>query len=184
MKKIVTNFVSTLHKLLLLLLAIATTACQPIAHASKENTMIQLNLSVWQLIEDMQVASFTLAGVEKILGQTLVEQTQKSNEYVQFFSGQQLALAGNSIIAKIDLRLPRDTSNSKGMLALDLEGECITVQQVSQQFSDLAVTGIPRGDSLEEATTFTANTAWGKISFGFQQKKPDCLGYLVFNPAK
>ncbi|MCR2746142.1 hypothetical protein [Limnobacter parvus] len=121
-----------------------------------------------------------------------MEQTQKSNEYVQFFSGQQLALAGNSSIVKIDLRLPRDTSNSnsnsnsnsKGMLALDVDGKCITVQQVSQQFSDLAITGVPRGGSLEEATTFTTNTAWGKISFGFQQKKSDCLGYLVFNPGE
>lgn len=146
--------------------------------------MIQLNLSVWQLIEDIQAAPFTLAGVEKILGQTLVEQTQKSNEYFQFFSGQELALAGNSRIVKIDLRLPRGTSNSKGMLAIHLGGECITMQQVSQQFADLAVTGMPRGGSLEEATTYTANTAWGKVSFGFQQKKPDCLRYLVFNTGK
>lgn len=146
--------------------------------------MIQLNLSVWQLIEDIQAAPFTLAGIEKILGQTLVEQMQKSNEYFQFFAGQELALAGNSSIVKIDLRLPRDTNDRSGLLVLNLDGECISLQQVKRQFPDLALTDMPRGDSPEQATTFTASNAWGEVSFGFQQKKPDCLGYLVFEPGE
>lgn len=175
------------RKLIALLMAVATTACQPTAHASKENTMIQLNLSVWQLIEDIQTTAFTLPNVEKLLGQSLVEQTQQSNVSFQFFAGRQLALAGNVNIVDIDLRLPRKTTGNPanpGMLALHLGGECITLKQVNQQFSDLAITDIPRGESPEEATTFTANTAWGGVSFGFQEKKPDCVGYLVFNPAQ
>lgn len=183
-KKTVIGNISAFQKLILLLLVIATTACQPTAHASKENTMIQLNLSVWQLIEDIQAAPFTLAGIEKILGQTLVEQMQKSNEYFQFFAGQELALAGNSSIVKIDLRLPRDTNDRSGLLVLNLDGECISLQQVKRQFPDLALTDMPRGDSPEQATTFTASNAWGEVSFGFQQKKPDCLGYLVFEPGE
>lgn len=172
------------RKLIALFLAVATTVCQPTVHASKENTMIQLNLSVWQLIEDMQATAFTLAGVEKLLGQSLIEQTQQSTVSFQFFAGQQLALAGNVNVVEIDLRLPRSTTSNPGMLALHLGGECITMQQVRQQFSELDVTDIPRGESPEEATTFTATTAWGGVSFGFQEKKPDCVGYLVFNPGQ
>lgn len=144
--------------------------------------MNQLNLSVWQLIEDVQATRLSLPSVEKILNQTLVEQTQKSNTYFKFYSGQPVALAGHSTIVKIDLRLPQPTHNSTGMLALDIGGECITVDQVNKVFPNLTITGMPRGDSLLEATTFTDKTTWGEIRFGFQQKKPDCLGYVVFEP--
>jgi len=171
-----------LKKLLLLLLAMVATACQSSTYASKDNTMIQLNLSVWQLIEDVQATRMALPDIEKILGQTLVEQTQKSNNYFKFYSGQPVALAAGATIAKIDLRLPQPTHNATGMLVLDIGGECITVEQVNQIFPNLTITGMPRGTSLEEATTLTDKTTWGEIRFGFQQKRPDCLGYLVFEP--
>ena len=60
-------------KTLILLLALLATACQSSSYTSKDNTMIQLNLSVWQLIEDMQTAPLSLSGIEEILNQTLVE---------------------------------------------------------------------------------------------------------------
>ncbi len=56
-------------KTFILLLALLATACQSSSYASKDNTMIQLNLSVWQLIEDMQTAPLSLSGIEEILNQ-------------------------------------------------------------------------------------------------------------------
>lgn len=147
--------------------------------------MIKLNQSIWQIIDDMQsMSTFLLPGVEKILGQSLREEIQKSNEFFQFYSGQELALAGSISIVNIDLRLPRPTAARAGMLLLHVAGDCISLPQVKQRFPTLEITGVPRGRSLEEATTYTASTAWGEIDFGFQEKNADCLGYVGLKPNK
>ena len=147
--------------------------------------MIKLNQSIWQIIDDMQSTSpFSLPGVEKILGQSLREEMQKSNEFFQFYSGRELALAGSTTIVNIDLRLPRPTTASAGMLVLHVASECISLAQVRQQHHRLEITGTPRGRSIDEATTYTLRTAWGEIDLGFQEKNADCLGYVGFKPNK
>lgn len=147
--------------------------------------MINLNESIWQVIGDIQsIFPLSLAGVEKILGQPLQEDLQKSNEFFQFYSGQNLALADSTTILNIDLRLPRPTAASAGMLLFHVAGDCISLSQVKQQYPRLEISGAPRGRSLEEATTYTASTAWGEIDFGFQEKYADCLGYVGFKPNK
>lgn len=145
--------------------------------------MIKLNQSIWQVIEDIQsISPLSLHDLEKIFSQPLREELQKSNEFFQFYSGRNTALAGSTTIVNIDLRLPRPTATSAGMLLLHVAGDCISLPQVKQQYPTLEITGTPRGRSLEEATTYTASTAWGEIDFGFQEKNADCLGYLGFKP--
>jgi len=80
---------------------------------------------------------------------------QKSNEFFQCCSGLELALAGLTTIVNIDLRLPRPTAASAGMLLLHVAGECISLAQVRQQHHRLEITGTPRGRSIDEATTYT-----------------------------
>lgn len=141
--------------------------------------MTKLNSPIWKIIaETQEQETISLAHVEKTLGHSLTENTEQSNEFFKFYTAEPMQLAGNVAIHKIHLRLPRSASNGKGALAIYLQGECITLPKVRQQFPVLEITGTPRGDSLEEATTFTTNTAWGRISFGFQEKKPDCVGYV------
>ena len=78
---------------LLLLFALLYSASQPITHASKDNTMINLNRSIWNLIDDIQTqSSLTLAHVEKALFQTLAHDTRHSNEYFKFYKGQILKI--------------------------------------------------------------------------------------------
>ena len=147
--------------------------------------MIKLNQSIWHLIEDIQThPSLTLPHVEKKLAQTLVQDPQHSNAYFKFYYGQDIQLAGDTSVTKIDLRLPEEGAQSLGMLLLRLGGECIFMPQLKQQHENLRVTEIPRGRSLEEATTYTSSSPWGEIDFGFQEKKPDCLAYVILKPAK
>jgi hypothetical protein len=170
---------------LLLLFALLYSASQPITHASKDNTMINLNRSIWNLIDDIQTqSSLTLAHVEKTLVQTLAHDTRHSNEYFKFYKGQSIQFAGEVKVSTIDLRLPQQGAQSPGMLLMYLEGKCITMPQLKQQYENLKITEIPRGKSLEEATTYTANNSWGEIDFGFQMKKPDCLAYVILKPVK
>jgi hypothetical protein len=70
------------------------------------------------------------------------------------------------------------------MLVLRLGGACINLPELKQQHDNLQITEIPRGRSLEESTTYTASKSWGEIDFGFQEKKPDCLAYVILKPAK
>jgi hypothetical protein len=168
-----------------MLFTLLCSACQPIAHAWQDNTMIKLNQSIWHLIEDIQTQpSLTLPNVEQKLAQTLVQDARHSNEYFKFYTGKEIQLAGDITVTAIDLRLPQQGAQSPGMLLLQLSGSCINMQQLAQQHQDLKITNTPRGGSLDESTTYTASKAWGEIDFGFQQKKPDCLAYVILKPAK
>ncbi len=147
--------------------------------------MIQLNQSIWHLVEDIQTQpSLTLPKVEQKLAQTLVQDARHSNEYFKFYTGKQIQLAGDITVTGIDLRLPQQGAQSPGMLLLRLGGACINLPELKQQHDNLQITEIPRGRSLEESTTYTASKSWGKIDFGFQEKKPDCLAYVILKPAK
>lgn len=147
--------------------------------------MNKVNISFWQVIAEVQGQKrLSLEKTETILNQKLTEETEQSNEYFQMYKGKSIQLAEGLVIATIDLRLPRAPTRNDGLLALNLEGECITLPQVKQQFPVLKITGTPRGRSLEDSTTYTANTPWGEVDFGFQEKRPDCLGYVIFHPTE
>lgn len=147
--------------------------------------MITLNQSIWQLIDNVQAApNLTLGKVEGLLGQTLKEDLQKSNNFFKFYFGEPVQLAGNTQITHIDLRIPLQGAQSMGLFSVKLSGQCISLPQVKQVHPKLEITGAPRGRSPEEATTYSAGNTWGQIDFGFQEKNPDCLAYVVLKPAK
>jgi hypothetical protein len=64
----------------------------------------------------------------------------------------------------------------------NLNGECISLDTVRSRYGNLKITDFPRGRSLDEATSYSTFPAWGKLSFGFTERNPDCLAYVVINP--
>lgn len=147
--------------------------------------MASLNSSIWQVITNIQeLGALSLSNTETLLNQTLTEEVEHSNEYFQMYKGRPVQLAGGTVITSIDLRLPKAPSGNPGLLSLNLEGSCINYSQVKQLFPTLVITSTPRGGSLEEATAHTSTSIWGKVIFGFREKRPDCVGYVTFRPLK
>jgi hypothetical protein len=58
---------------------------------------------------------------------------------------------------------------------------CIDRAATLQRYGPLQLSQSPRGGSLDEETSFTRAELWGKISFGFAERKPDCLSSVVFD---
>lgn len=138
-------------------------------------------MNLWQTIEGLtRRIPFTKAGVEAFLGVALRE-TEQSNPHFQFFDGPEVALDQGVVIAALDLRIKRKGGHS-GFLVLELAGPCITLPQVRSYYHQLELTQIPRGRSLDETTVHSAMLPWGKLSFGFREKNPDCLAMVVFDP--
>jgi hypothetical protein len=144
--------------------------------------MNQTNISLWQAIELLaQQIPFSKQKVETTLSTQLTEVEDDFNKLFQFYKGGPTQLADGVTISNVDLRIKRDGGHP-GFLVLSIDGACITLEQLRKQYSELQVSQIPRGRSLEEETSFSQPLPWGKISFGFKEKNRDCLASIAMEP--
>jgi hypothetical protein len=67
------------------------------------------------------------------------------------------------------------------MLLLKVEGKCITKAELLQHFPNTTLFDMPRGRSLDEETSYTAEMEWGKMGFGFAERNPTCLSSVGFH---
>lgn len=102
-----------------------------------------------------------------------------SNAYNDMYEGGPVHLKGEVEIESIDLRVSKDKANSR-MMVLKLAGNCVRKADVLGRNHDLAITDHPRGRSLDEETSYSVEKPWGKLSFGFAERSPDCLRSVVF----
>lgn len=148
----------------------------------KEKTMNPSTMTLWQVIDAQpQIIPFTQANVEMLFATTLSE--KRRSTHTLFLEGGDVPLAQASRIAKIDLRLGFEAGDL-GFMVLSLDGACISLDQVRRHFEDLQITEAPRGRSMDEETSYSVMMPWGKLSFGFAQRNPNCLASIVFNPQK
>jgi hypothetical protein len=139
------------------------------------------NLDLFVLI-DLTSRSFPLTkeGIEKLMNVSL--RLAQENDYVKFYEGGPVSLAGGLQADNIDLRLHKSRPADKGFLVLNLSGACLTLDAIKARYHDLEITGIPRGGSVNETTSYSTLQPWGKLSFGFAEARPDCLATVVMDP--
>ena len=144
--------------------------------------MATKQMTLWEAIDELvRQIPFSKLKVETVLATRLEE--VRRNAYTTFFEGGPVTLAAAQRIDKVDLRLGSDAGDA-GFLVLSIEGACLGLAQVRAHHGDLKVTGAPRGRSLEEATTHSVQLPWGKLSFGFKERNPECLASVVLSPRK
>jgi hypothetical protein len=147
--------------------------------AMTENTAVTL----WQAIEALAAQlPFSIQGVGRTLRTTLSDTHAEGAEVFRFFEGTPVRLADGTELSRIDLRIKREGAHP-GFLVLDLQGRCVPMTEVRQHYAALDLTDVPRGRSLDESTSYTAALGWGRLSFGFAQRNPDCLAHVAFDPA-
>lgn len=105
---------------------------------------------------------------------------KKRNPHFAFYDGGHLGLADQVEIDKVELRTNL-SDEARGLLVLDLAGTCLSIEQLRARYPGLAITDHPRGRSLDEETTYSVQQPWGQLSFGFKERKPECLATVVLD---
>lgn len=140
-------------------------------------------MTIWQLIDRLPAAlPFSKEKIENMLGAALGEPERGGNDVFQFFENSAPIPVGTATIASVDLRLRR-SGGHPGFLVLGISENCITLADVRDRYLTLQITDVPRGRSLHDATAYSANEPWGRLSFSFKVSKPECVATVVFDPA-
>jgi len=135
--------------------------------------------TLWQIIEILgDQPSLSPDKIKQVLPTDFSK--RRRSAYTSFYDGGPLYLADQINIEAIDLRV-RLMNEAQGLIALEISGFCVTLEQVRVHYPDLVLTDIPRGRSLDEKTYWTAYLPWGELSFGFKERNPDCLASVVIN---
>jgi hypothetical protein len=78
--------------------------------------------------------------------------------------------------------LPGEEVTAGPLLILKVSSKnCVDRDQTLEAFGPLQLSGTPRGNSLDEETSYARIESWGTLSFGFAERSPDCLSSVVFN---
>jgi hypothetical protein len=157
--------------------------------SEKRALMYTRKPTLWQAIKALSNSGLTREGVSQALATSLSE--MRRTQHTIFFEGTEVALDADLKIAKIDLRLkledetnPSKTPPKPGFLVLEMSGPCVFLDEVKEKYEALQITDIPRGRSVNEATTHTSIQPWGSLSFGFKEDRPKCLAFVAFAPNK
>lgn len=141
------------------------------------------SMTLWQAIDALAAQlPFSTQKVGRTLSTTLTDTNAQGSEVFRFFEGTPVRLGDGTELARIDLRIKREGPHP-GFLVLYLGGRCVPMAELRLHYAELQITGVPRGRSLDETTSHTATLAWGRLSFGFAERNPDCLAQVVFDPA-
>lgn len=135
---------------------------------------------LWTVLDRFpSLLPFSAEKLANALGIMLVKASE--NEYFTFYKGGGVALADGVFIESLDLRIRKEQPHP-GFLVLNLSGTCVQKSAVNSRYTQLVMTDFPRGRSLDEEASYSQETSWGKLSFGFAERAPDCLHSIVFDP--
>ncbi len=117
--------------------------------------------------------------VEAIL-RTGLRKTEHTGPFALYEAGG-LRLGG--ITLDVDLRVPAATGDATAgpLLVLRIAGACLRKAEIEARYAPWTLTNVPHGHSRAEETSWTRSEAWGTLSFGFPESRPDCLRSIVFN---
>jgi hypothetical protein len=142
--------------------------------------MMQPSHSLNTVVNSVRVsAKLDKAGVEQMLGVKLVGEA--GSDAFNFYSASGGQLDGMAVTA-IDYREPKPGSDATAgsMLNLKVKGKCPKRSDLEARFGKLTLTGYPRGKSLDEESSWSRIEPWGRLSFGFAERNPDCLSSITF----
>lgn len=152
------------------------------AHAKEGKKMKAVELTWWQAVDALvKQIPFSKKKVETLLKTSLSETDNTGNDVFQFYESPPVTLKDGVVIRNVDLRIKR-AGPHPGFMVLEIEGQCVTLDQIRRRYGPLEITETPHGHSLDEETSHSVVRPWGKLSFGFAERNPDCLASIVFDP--
>ncbi|QHM73914.1 hypothetical protein C7M51_04275 [Mixta intestinalis] len=136
--------------------------------------------TLWNFINDIS-ASVKQMTVNNVMQSPLEFKLVKENPSVNFYQANALNLNDREKIESFDLRLSKEPEGTKPFLSFSWQGKCVSLGDIKQHYPQLTLTGVPRGRSENEMTSYTtpADKDRQTITFSFKAGKPDCLSRVV-----
>jgi hypothetical protein len=162
-------------KLIALFFASMMLACQQVNARSTQMKLEEL----LQRLE--QARPWTPTKIESALGVKPV--LARANEYWSFYSAGPVTLEEGGVVEALEFGLKGSTQTIAGFTVhLSDDSSCMTRQRITNTYPDIQMDrqNIPRGHSLNEKIYYDTKRAWGELSFGFKERRPDCLSSIVF----
>jgi hypothetical protein len=151
------------------------------ARSPEPDAMNDRTPSLWDILGVLEMqAPFAAPAVAQALGAKLQERVEHGNPLFHFYRTDALRLHDGVVLSDLDLRI-RKGSTAPGFLVLTIGGSCVARAALQARFGNLAIMDVPHGHSREEQTVFSAARPWGRLSFGFRERDPDCLATVVFD---
>lgn len=146
--------------------------------------MTELPLTLWAWLPSLIAqAPFDVPTLASVL-QVQVLQREIHSGWTGGFSDGPVLLAHGVTIEEAFLRVSQRDPANAWALVLTMGGPCVPRAEVLRRHDGLEITGHPRGGSLDEATTWSRSEPWGRLAFGFAERRPDCLSsILIAGPA-
>ena len=106
------------------------------------------------------------------------------NKSFSIYKSEDFKLGNEMGIERVEARVFK--KNDLGvpfLLTFKISGECIKLNELKLHYPELTATNIPRGDSLDEETSYSTSKSEShlKLVFGFSERNPNCLRSIVFN---
>lgn len=161
----------------------ATIASAQSPSPPKSKTMKQLEL--WTLLDYLPTRTpFHKEKIEQALRIVLIQDEKITNEYFTALKGGPVILAGEIAIEAVSFRVSVMEPTEKWLLNLTVAGKCVARSDVLARYPRLEVTNAPRRRFPNEETSYSRKELWGKVSFGFAERNPDCLSSVLFSGPK
>jgi hypothetical protein len=153
-----------------------------VAIAQSPEVISEKNMNLEELVQKLSDAyPWTLDNVSGVLGQQFVEGSHTSSSTRYFATS--LSYEEGLLIGSVELRRKIKTADAvRLILNLSDDAACFTLNRIKKTYPQLVITGMPNGAPGSE-TNFSAETSWGRVSFGFKEKRRECLASVTFIPA-
>jgi hypothetical protein len=142
--------------------------------------MVHARSSIPAVVEAVRASpKLSKASVEQLLGVKLV--TLPGNDAFNLYKGGAGKLDGMAVTA-VDFREPKAGGGATAgpLLNLKVAGKCLKRADLEAKYGKMKLTGSPRGRSLDEESSWSLIEPWGRLSFGFAERNPDCLSSVTF----
>ncbi|TQI80065.1 hypothetical protein FHU10_5083 [Serratia fonticola] len=168
--------ITQLKSSVLVLLLLTVFSCHATRSEKMDSTIF------WQFVNNIKTQlPKGLSYVTHIFNNPFVVQAE--NDVFTSYENKEFLLDGKVNIENIEARVFRKNNKVPYLLTFQVHGACITLAELKQHYTDLTITDIPRGRSLDEETTYSTPRYDNrvKLAFGFAEKNPNCLRSVVFS---
>jgi hypothetical protein len=129
------------------------------------------------------------ASVERILGVKLKPMKKDriaipNPHFTTYVSSARLLADARLVEVELRVAKPGAVVTAGPLLILSVDDrskQCVDRATALETYGPLELSQTPKGHSVNEQTSYSRTTSWGKFSIGFAERSPDCLASVVFD---
>lgn len=144
--------------------------------------------TLWELVALAKTgATSGLDELKRVWPTPVVRAQDKDNAFndnLVMYSSAPFALQRGQQIRDLEIRIDKRDPAHIHMMIFQVDGTCVSVEELKQHYPGIKITDTPRGRSLAENTYYSVINADGRVSFGFPESDRHCLRSVIIAPSK